>query len=72
MANIRAGETWTLSLVDKRREVTVLAETGSPAWWRCADLETGIEFIASERWFVGRISRAGARLHVGQVDSVRE
>jgi len=55
MASINAGETWTLSLGDKTRDVTVIAEAGTPTWWRCADLETGIEFIASERWFVGRV-----------------
>jgi hypothetical protein len=58
MATIHAGEAWTLSLADKRRDVIVVAATGSSAWWRCADVETGFEFIASERWFVGRISGA--------------
>jgi hypothetical protein len=56
MAAIHAGEIWSLSLGDKRRDVTVVAATGSPAWWRCANLETGLEFMASERWFVSRVS----------------
>jgi hypothetical protein len=71
MTTIQAGETWTLSLADKTRDVTVVAETGSPAWWRCADLETGIEFIASARWFVGRVLFAGAEMHLGQPDGVQ-
>ena len=71
MATIHPGETWTLSLGDKTRDVTVVADTGSPAWWRCADLETGFEFIASERWFVGRVSFAATGAHLDQLDSVR-
>ncbi|HEV3341303.1 MAG TPA: hypothetical protein VG125_13125 [Pirellulales bacterium] len=55
MATIHAGEIWTLSLADKPRDVSVVAATGSPGWWRCVDLETAIAFVASERWFVGRV-----------------
>jgi hypothetical protein len=49
---ISAGEIWTISLADQRREVTVVA-AASPGWWQCVDVETGIAFTASERWFVG-------------------
>lgn len=52
---IHVGEIWIMSLKDESRRVRVIGEAGS-GWWRCVDLQTGIGFLASERWFVERVS----------------
>jgi hypothetical protein len=70
MATIHVGEIWTLSLADKPCDVSVVAATGSPGWWRCIDLETGIAFVASERWFVGLVSLLRAHVDCDQLDSI--
>ncbi|HET6883286.1 MAG TPA: hypothetical protein VFI31_24160 [Pirellulales bacterium] len=63
MLAIQTGETWMVSLGGERRNVRVLAASGSLGWWRCEDLETGISFLAREPWFLERVVAVHGGLH---------
>ena len=54
---IVVGETWRLLLGDSHRNAKVI-ENVKPGWWHCIDAETGIGFMASERWFEERVNEA--------------
>jgi hypothetical protein len=60
MKAIGLGEVWIVSLAGEPRDVTVIA-SASPGWWRCVDVQTGIAFAASERWFVDRVREPHCR-----------
>lgn len=64
MLAIQTGETWTISLGGERRNVRVAANSGSPSWWRCVDLQTGIPFLARETWFLKRVDQVPDNCHV--------
>jgi hypothetical protein len=49
------GDTWTLFVGGVHRHTKVVAKAAT-GWWQCVDVETGIAFAASERWFVDRFS----------------
>ena len=55
MTAIRAGDTWLIDLDREQRHVEVAAASDSPGWWQCIDLQTVIEFLAREPWFVDRV-----------------
>jgi hypothetical protein len=57
---IRPDDTWTLMVGGVHRHAKVVA-SAAPGWWRCIDLETGIAFTASERWFVDRLPEAAEK-----------
>lgn len=59
MQTIEAGDMWGLSLCGELRKVEVVGEGDVPGWWRCIDMETGVHFLASEQWFIGRAEDAG-------------
>lgn len=54
MQTIEAGETRKVSICGELRTVEVVGKGSIPGWWECTDLETGLRFMASEQWFVGR------------------
>ncbi|HWB12998.1 MAG TPA: hypothetical protein VG826_27480 [Pirellulales bacterium] len=54
MPAIRAGERWQITLEGMPRSVVVIAETDTAGWWQCVDVQTGIQFLAREQWFVDR------------------
>jgi hypothetical protein len=44
------GDVWKVALGDTVRTVKVVAPSELPEWWCCVDEETGVSFLASERW----------------------
>jgi hypothetical protein len=48
------GETWRLLLRQSHRTAKVV-ENAKPGWWHCIDTESGVGFMASERWFEERV-----------------
>lgn len=55
MLTVQAGETWRISLAGARCDVKVTAPSGSPSWWHCVDLNTGLSFLVCDAWFVERV-----------------
>lgn len=51
---IGVGETWVVSLDGELRQVKVVGSGEMPGWWKCIDVETGVEFSAHARWFVAK------------------
>lgn len=55
MQAAQSGEIWTVQLDSIHVNVRILGQAlGNPAWLRCSEVRTGIEFDAPQRWLLAR------------------
>lgn len=50
----KCGEIWIIEIDGDLRRVKIVAAAGISGWWRCVDLGTDINVLASQSSFVER------------------